>query len=318
MHCAEPLPDASKYDGSPPDADISALRQATGGRYAVTHRLGGGGMANVYYALQMPLGRAVVIKMLHPHLAREVDMRERFRREAESAAQLFHPHICPIIDYGESGETVYLVMPFLARGTLGERMAETRALPPEFTAAAGAQVAIALDFAHRHGIVHRDVKPDNIMFDEDENAVVTDFGIATAHFRGRITGTGNVMGTPHYMSPEQVRGRLLDGRSDLYTLGVVLYEVLVGFPPFDGADVYSISYKHVHEKPVPLEEVDSRIPAGLSSIVMRCLEKPTSRRYATGTELADALLEFLRTLPRPDPAGTRVAWLSRPLAGRAQ
>jgi eukaryotic-like serine/threonine-protein kinase len=316
-HCSDMLPEAADNSNMPPDADISLLRRATGGRYAVTHKLGGGGMANVYYALQMPLGRPVVVKMLHPHLAREPDMRERFKREAESAAQLFHPHICPIIDYGHSGETVFLVMPFLARGTLGERMAQARVLSPEFTAAVGAQVAVALDFAHRHGIIHRDIKPDNVMFDEDDNALVTDFGIATAHFRGRMTGTGNVMGTPHYMSPEQVRGRLLDGRSDLYTVGIVLYEVLLGFPPFDGADVYSISYKHVHETAVSPDVVDSRVPQALGEIVMRCLEKTPAKRYSTGRELADALLRFLRTTGTTDTAGARSAWLSRPLTGRA-
>ena len=316
-HCSEILPEISPRGASPPDQEITTLRRVTGGRYAITHRLGGGGMANVYYALQMPLGRTVVVKLLHPHLARDAEMRERFRREAESAAQLFHPHICPIIDFGASGETVFLVMPFLARGTLGDRISDNRVMAPDVAAAVGVQVATALDFAHRHGIVHRDVKPDNIMFDEDENALVTDFGIATAHFRGRMTGTGNVMGTPHYMSPEQVRGRLLDGRSDLYTVGIVLYEVLLGFPPFDGADVYSISYKHVHETPVSPEEVDSRVPAPLAEIVMRCLEKTPTKRFATGSDLADALLAFLRSSQGAEAPPVRSAWLSRPLAGRA-
>ena len=145
--------------------------------------------------------------------------------------------------------------------------------------------------------------------------MVTDFGIATAHFRSRVTGTGNVMGTPHYMSPEQVRGRILDGRSDLYTVGVVMYEALLGFPPFDGADVYSISYKHVHETAASPEVVDSRIPIGLASIVMRCLAKSPADRFARGHELADALLNWLptgesaaavraaRIARRPTPAG---------------
>lgn len=316
-HCSESLPDPVERDAAPPDPELTALRRVTGGRYAIKHRLGAGGMANVYYAVQLPLGRAVVVKMLHPHLARDPEMRERFRREAESAAQLFHPHICPIVDFGASKETVFLVMPFLSRGTLGERITERQPLSPEAVAVIGAQVAVALDFAHRHGIIHRDVKPDNIMFDEDENALVTDFGIATAHFRSRITGTGNVMGTPHYMSPEQVRGRLLDGRSDIYTLGVVLYEALLGFPPFDGADVYSISYKHVHEAPVSPEVVDSRVPAPLAEILMRCLEKDPTRRYATGRGLADALLGYLHAQAALDPGASRAAWLSLPLAGRA-
>jgi serine/threonine-protein kinase len=157
--------------------------------------------------------------------------------------------------------------------------------------------------------VHRDIKPDNILFDEDENALVTDFGIATGHFRARMTGTGNVMGTPHYMSPEQARGKLLDGRSDLYALGVVMYETLLGFPPFDGADGYSISYKHVTETAASPEVVDSRIPSQLSAIVMKCLEKRASDRYQRGNELADALIAYLSGAQAPDEM--RSAWGSR-------
>jgi serine/threonine-protein kinase len=273
------------------------------------HRVGEGGMANVYYALHIPLDCPVVIKVMHPHLARDADMRERFRREAESAAQLVHPHICAITDFGSVGDQVFLVMPYLARGTLADRINNRRSFPPERTAAIAAQVATALDYAHRHGLVHRDIKPDNILFDEDENALVTDFGIATGHFRARMTGTGNVMGTPHYMSPEQARGKLLDGRSDLYALGVVMYETLLGFPPFDGADGYSISYKHVTETAAAPDVVDSRIPPHLSAIVMKCLSKRASDRYQRGNELADALIGFL------GQAGTqeevRAAWTSR-------
>ena len=176
----------------------------------------------------------------------------------------------------------------------------------------GAQVATALDYAHRHGLVHRDIKPANILFDEDEHALVTDFGIATAHFRGRMTGSGHVMGTPHYMSPEQARGRLLDGRSDLYALGVVLYETLLGFVPFDGADIYSISTKHLTERAASPDEVDSRIPPALAAIVMRCLEKDPAARYQRGNELADALIQYLSTTSAP-PADKRSSWLARAL-----
>jgi len=137
------------------------------------------------------------------------------------------------------------------------------------------------------------VKPDNILFDDEGNAFITDFGIATARFHGRLTASGRAMGTPHYMSPEQAMGKLVDGRSDLYALGVVMYEALVGFPPFDGADAFSVGYKHVHEKPVELLEVDSRLPQSLTGIVMRCLEKSPDERYERGSELADALLGFL-------------------------
>jgi serine/threonine-protein kinase len=311
LHCDETLPDI-ETSGKQPDLDIAALRHVIGGRYSVSHRLGDGGMATVYYAIHTALDRPVVLKVLHQHLARDTGMRERFRREAETAAQLVHPHICNIIDFGMTDRHVYIVMPYMSRGTLGDRIVGQRTLSPEVTASIGAQIASALDYAHRHGLVHRDIKPDNILFDEDENAVVTDFGIATAHFRSRMTGSGHVMGTPHYMSPEQARGRLLDGRSDLYTVGVVLYETLLGFVPFDGADIYSISSKHLNETAASPDIVDSRIPAELAAIVMRCLEKDPLDRYQRGNDLADALIQFLsRSETRTQDK--RSGWLARAL-----
>ena len=276
-----------------PDEEITALRRATGTRYRVLRRLGGGGMATVFLAEQMPLAREVIVKVLHAHLARDSEMTERFRREAEAAARLVHPFICPVLDYGEMGETVYIVMPYLGGGSLADRVQRERTVAPQAVAGAAAQVAVALDHAHQRGVVHRDVKPDNILFDDDGNAVITDFGIATARFHGRLTASGRAMGTPHYMSPEQAMGKLVDGRSDLYALGVVMYEALVGFPPFDGADAFSVGYKHVHEKPVPIGEIDSRVPEPLAAIVMRCLEKAAAERHERGTALADALLSYL-------------------------
>ena len=311
VRCDETLPDVQAVDQQP-DLDLTALRHMIGGRYSVSHRIGDGGMATVYYAIHTSLDRPVVLKVLHPHLARDADMRERFRREAETAAQLVHPHVCGIIDFSIVDRHVYIVMPYMSRGTLGERIAGKRTLTPERAAAVGAQVAVALDYAARHGLVHRDIKPDNILFDEDENAVVTDFGIAAAHFRGRMTGTGHVMGTPHYMSPEQARGRLLDGRSDLYTLGVVLYETLLGFVPFDGADIYSISSKHITEVPASPDVVDSRVSPALAAIVMRCLAKDPADRYQRGNDLADALIQYLHSSSAP-PADKRMGWLARAL-----
>lgn len=309
IRCGSLLPASAQKNEQPPDAGVTALRKATGGRYAIARLVGEGGMANVYYATQVALESPVVIKVLHSHLARDHEMRERFRREAESAAQLVHPHICRILDFGIAGDHVFIVMPYLPKGTLSDRIEGNRSLPPEQTAAITAQVAVALDYAHRHGLIHRDIKPDNILFDEDENAIVTDFGIATGHFRSRMTGTGNVMGTPHYMSPEQARGKILDGRSDLYALGVVMYETLLGFPPFDGADTYSISYKHVTETAVSPDQVDSRIPIQLAAIVMKCLEKDPVDRFQRGNDLADALIEFLRGAGSPQDM--RMSWLAR-------
>ena len=293
-----------------PDEEITQLRRATGGRYRVLNRLGGGGMATVYHAEQMPLGRDVAIKVLHPHLARDAEMAERFRREAEAAAQLVHPFICPLVDFGRSGETIYIVMPYLGGGSLAEKVQRDHALSPTLIAAAVAQIAVALDHAHRRGVVHRDVKPDNILFDDDGNAFITDFGIATARFHARLTASGRAMGTPHYMSPEQAMGKLVDGRSDLYALGVVMYESLVGFPPFDGADAFSVGYKHVHEQPVHLADVDSRLPTDLVDIVMRCLRKPAAERYDRGDLLADALLDFLSGSDA-DSSARRIAGVAR-------
>jgi serine/threonine protein kinase len=276
-----------------PDALITALRQATGNRYRILRRIGSGGMADVYAAEHERLGRPLAVKVVHSHLARDAEMRTRFRREAEASSRLVHPFICTPIDYGEVGEVVYLVMPFLGGGCLADDLMRDRTVPADRAAFIASQVSCALDYAHRHGVIHRDVKPDNVLFDDDGNAMLTDFGIATAHFHGRLTAGGRAMGTPHYMAPEQAMGKMLDGRSDLYAVGVMLYECLVGFPPFDGADGYSIGYKHVHEAPVPLHDVDSRVPTELADIVMRCLAKDPLARFQQGRDLSDALLEFL-------------------------
>jgi serine/threonine-protein kinase len=291
--CGGALPEVVAPPLEAPDEELGALRRATGNRFAVVKRLGSGGMAHVYLAKHATLGRPTVIKVLHRTLAKEPEMRERFRREAEAAARLVHPHVAAILDHGEAGDLVFLVMPYYAGGSLADLLGRRRTVAPAQAAAIAAQVAMGLDFAHRHGVVHRDVKPDNVLFDEDGNAVLTDFGIATARFHGRLTATGRAMGTPHYMSPEQAMGKLVDGRSDLYAVGLLLYEMLTGHPPFDGDDSYAVGYKHVHEEPVPPEQRNSAVPAALSAIVMRCLAKPAGDRYDRGAHLADALIAFL-------------------------
>ena len=307
--CTAQLPAVTTAPSEPPDDEINMLRRLTGNRYRVVRRIGSGGMAHVYYAEHQLLERPLVIKVLHAHLAREQEMRERFRREAEAACKLVHPNVCSIIDYGESGEAVYIVLPYLSGGSLADVLVKERTIAPARAAGVCVQVACALDYAHRRGVVHRDVKPDNVLFDEDEHAVLTDFGIATARFHGRLTATGRAMGTPHYMSPEQAMGKIVDGRSDLYAVGVMLYEMLLGFPPFDGADSYSIGYKHVHEPPVPPETVDSRTPMPLSAIIMKCLAKRAEERYQRGNELADALLTYLQD--QRAPVDSRAGWLAR-------
>ncbi len=293
--CGALLPEVSAPPIDIPDEELRGLRQATGNRYTIVKRLGSGGMAHVYLARHAVLERPLVIKVLHRTLADDPEMRERFRREAESAARLVHPYICAIVDMGASGHIEFLVMPYYAGGSLADRLGRQRTIRAAEAASIGVQVACGLDYAHRHGIVHRDIKPDNILFDEDGNVALTDFGIATARFHGRLTATGRAMGTPHYMSPEQAMGKLVDGRSDLYAVGLLLYEMLLGQPPFDGEDSYAVGYKHVHEMPVPPDQVDSRIPATLSAIVMKCLAKQAVDRFDRGFELADALVSFLVT-----------------------
>jgi len=311
VRCTVALPEVPDAPAEKPDEELDLLRRATGGRYRVERRLGTGGMANVYLARHAELGRPLVLKVLLPHLARDHEMRERFRREAEAASQLIHPHICPIVDYGELKGSVFLAMPYCAGGSLADVLVRERSVSPARAAAVGAQVAAALDYAHRQGIVHRDIKPDNVLFDEDGNALITDFGIATARFHSRLTATGRAMGTPHYMSPEQAMGKMVDGRSDLYAVGVMLYEMLVGFLPFDGADSYSVGYKHVHETPTSPDVVDSRTPAPLAAITMRCLAKAVAERYQRGNDLADALIAFLS---QSDATSSyRSAWLVRRL-----
>lgn len=314
--CAADLPEIASAPVQRPDEEIGELRRATGSRYRVLSRLGSGGMAHVYYALHDRLESPVVIKVLHRQLANEPEMRERFRREAEAAARLTHPHICSILDYGETGDTVFLVMPYLPGGSLADRLARDRTVQPPAAAAIAAQVATALDFAHRRGVVHRDVKPDNVLFDEDGNAVVTDFGIATARFHARLTGSGRAMGTPHYMSPEQAMGKQVDGRSDLYGVGVMLYEMLIGVPPFDGSDAYAVGYKQVHESPISPVVADPSLPAPLVEIVMRCLAKSAAERPQRGFELADELLSL--ALPGASADGralARAARLARAVTG---
>jgi serine/threonine-protein kinase len=307
--CAVALPEpAAAPVLDPPDEELTLLRRATGNRYVVERRLGSGGMAHVFRARHTALAAPLAIKVLHRHLARDPEMRERFRREAEAAARLQHPHVCSIVDYGSSGDMEYLVMPYLGGGSLADEMISRRTLPPERTAAVAAQVATALDYAHRRGVVHRDVKPDNVLFDDEGHAVLTDFGIATARFHARLTATGRAMGTPHYMSPEQAMGRLVDGRSDLYAVGVLLYEMLAGEPPFDGPDSYAVGYKHVHEAPVPLEVQAPGVPAPLAAITMRCLAKSPAERYVRGHDLADALIAFLAERGARE---LRVAWRLR-------
>jgi len=273
----------------PPQPDEAEIvRDALKDEYELEKELGRGGMAIVFKARDKSLEREVAIKVLPFSLSFDAEFVERFQREARTAGKLEHPNIIPIYRVGKSGRVIYFVMKFI-RGKSLSAVVETRgALPVPELKRVLIECSRALGFAHKHGIVHRDIKPDNIMFDELGQAIVTDFGIAKAQSGARLTGTGMSIGTPHYMSPEQARAQNLDGRSDLYSLGVVAYQCLTGHVPFDGEDSFSIGYKHIMEElPVPpLENADQR---EFFTVVQKMMAKKAEDRFQTAEDVVHAL-----------------------------
>src|SRR5256714_7681138 len=245
-------------------------------------------MAIVFKAKEKQLDREVAIKVLPFSLAFDKEFVERFQREARTSAKLEHPNIIPIYRVGKSGRIIYFVMKFLRGKPLSSILAARGSLPPLEIRKILAEVSRALAYAHKKEIVHRDIKPDNIMFDEHGHAVVTDFGIAKAASGGKLTGTGMSIGTPHYMSPEQARAQPLDGRSDIYSLGVVAYQSLTGSVPFDGEDSFSIGYKHIMEEipTPPLETYDQRT---VFEIIRKMMAKSPDDRFQTADDLVQAL-----------------------------
>jgi serine/threonine protein kinase len=264
------------------EADV--VREALAQEYDLLEELGRGGMAIVYRARDRQLEREVAIKVLPFSLAFDAEFVERFQREARTAARLEHPSIIPIYRVGRAGRVIYFVMKFLRGQSLSRILTARGALTPLEIRNLLVQTGGALGFAHRHGIVHRDIKPDNIMFDEHGHPVLTDFGIAKAASGTRLTGTGMSIGTPHYMSPEQARAQPLDGRSDIYSLGVVAYQCLTGRVPFDGEDAFSIGYKHIMEElpEPPLERTDAR---RLFAVIRRMMAKKPDERFQSAEDL---------------------------------
>lgn len=278
------------------DRDLQArLGAALAPAYQLEGELGRGGMAIVYRARDMRLKRAVAIKLLPPELAFRGDIRSRFMREAETSARLNHPNIVPIYSVDERDGMVYFVMSLIQGESVGDRLRRAGALPITDARRILREVADALAYAHANGVVHRDIKPDNILLDAASGrAVVTDFGIARAASDddggSRLTATGAVIGTPAYMSPEQCAGdREIDGRSDLYSLGTVAYQMLTGEPPFIGGNSPSVMMKQVTEAPVPVRQRRGDVPEDLERIVMRLLAKSPIDRFADGAALVAAL-----------------------------
>ncbi|HEU5155210.1 MAG TPA: protein kinase, partial [Gemmatimonadales bacterium] len=279
--------------------ELDIVREALQGEYDILEELGRGGMAIVYRAMDKHLGREVAVKVLPFSLAFDADFVERFQREARTAAQLEHPNIIPIYRVGKAGRVIYFVMKYLRGSSLSKIMAERPKLTPIEIQKILIDVGSALGYAAARGTVHRDVKPDNIMFDEHGLCVVTDFGIAKAGSGQRLTGTGMSIGTPHYMSPEQARAQPIDGRSDIYSLGIVAYQCLVGEVPYDGEDSFSIGYKHIME-PIPSPPLNTPEEKRLFEIIRKMIMKDPHDRFQDAEELMRALEgQPFSTLRRP-------------------
>ena len=278
-----------------------------GDRYDVGQVIGRGGMPEVYEGTDRRLNRRVAIKVLRPDLARDPMFQERFRREAQSAAGLNHPNIVAIYDTGEDliGDgpnqvsVPYIVMEFVDGVTLRHMLNNGPRILPERALEVIAGVLAALDYAHRHGIVHRDIKPANIMINTNGDSKVMDFGIARAMSDAAtsVTATSAVMGTAQYLSPEQARGELVDARSDIYSSGCVLYELLTGVTPFNGDSPVAIAYQHVNEPPKPPSSLDNSIPSSLDSITLGALAKSPSNRYQTAAEMRSDVERSIAGMP---------------------
>jgi eukaryotic-like serine/threonine-protein kinase len=279
------------------------------GRYELTHLIARGGMAQVYRAMDRQLERPVALKVLFPELSVDRTFVERFRREAQAAANLSHPNIVPVFDWGEDDGSYFIVMEYVEGRPLSAVLRDPQPMPPRQIATIGAGVAAALAFAHRHGVVHRDVKPGNVLITPDGDVKVTDFGIARAmNTEESLTQTGAVMGTAAYFSPEQAEGKGVDSRSDIYSLGVVLYEMAVGRPPFTGDSPVAVASKHVRDMPVLPREANPTVPPALEAVIMKAMAKNPDDRYGSAEELRADLLRFAdgRPVEAADPGLTSV------------
>ena len=264
-------------------------------RYELEQRIGRGGMADVFLARDLLLDRPVAIKVLFPEFAVDPNFVERFRREAQSAAGLNHPNIVSVYDWGQYSNTYFMAMEYVQGRTLADILRANGSVNSQQAAEIASEVAAAIGFAHRNGVVHRDIKPANILIGSNGNVKVADFGIARAMNAGtesNLTQAGSVMGTATYFSPEQAQGAQPDPRSDLYSLGIVLYEMVAGSPPFSGENPVSIAYKQVHEMPRPLNQLVVDVPKPFEAIVAKLLAKRPEIRYPNAEALRDDLRRF--------------------------
>ena len=291
---------------------MSNLIGKTIGAYRILEQIGVGGMATVYKAYQPGVDRYAAIKVLPHYLTQDEQFVKRFQREAKATAQLEHPHILPIYDYGESDGVTYIAMRYVGAGTLKGHMARGPLPLDEISRLIG-QIGDALDYAHRAGIIHRDIKPSNVLIDDRGNTYLTDFGLARMmEASDQLTGSGVGVGTPAYMSPEQGQGAKVDHRSDIYSLGVVLYEMVAGHVPYEAETPMAVMLKHITE-PLPLpRRLDPRVPEDVQRVILKALAKDPADRYQTAGELAQALNQAVQlgapAAPRPAPVSGRASF----------
>jgi len=291
----------------------TGVPEQLGDRYRLGELLGRGGMAEVHIGQDVRLGRAVAVKMLRPDMARDPTFQARFRREAQSAASLNHPSIVAVYDTGEddfAGNPVpYIVMEYVEGSTLRELLASGSRLVPERALEIVDGILAALAYSHQRGIVHRDIKPANVMLNGNGEVKVMDFGIARAMSDGAstMTQTSAVIGTAQYLSPEQARGEQVDARSDIYSAGCLLYELLAGRPPFVGDSPVSVAYQHVREEPIPPSHIDPDVPPAADAIVLKALTKDREERYQTADEMRADIRSALAGRPVAPPATQRIA-----------
>ncbi|MBI2168467.1 MAG: serine/threonine protein kinase [Actinobacteria bacterium] len=290
--------------------DALAADALLGNRYRLLRPLARGGMAAVWEAEDSVLGRRVAVKVLHPHLAVDASVRERFRREAVAVARLSHPAVVAVFDTGEDDDVAYLVMELVEGPTLRDVLREQGALPTATAVEIVAQVAAGLGVAHERGIVHRDVKPANILVLPDSRAKLTDFGIARGEqgtdFDEDLTSTGTIVGTARYLAPEQVHGGAVDARTDVYALGLVLYEAVCGRPAFDEETEIATAIARTQGGPLPPRQVRVDVPRELEAVIMRSLARDPADRFQTAADLRSALLALHATLDDTPAAGIRL------------
>jgi tetratricopeptide (TPR) repeat protein len=283
-------PEGTRAPVAAPEAGAAVVAGAAlGPRYEVVRLLGKGGMGAVYLARDRELGRDVAVKLIAPHLSSQPTVLDRFRREIQLSSQVTHPNVLRVFDLAEHDGLRFLTMQFIDGRSLADVVASERPLPEARALALFIQVCKGVEAAHENGVLHRDLKPQNVMIDAGDHAFVTDFGLATSSDLSAMTQTGALMGTPHYMSPEQVMGKRVDARSDIFSLGVILYELLAGKPPFEGDSPFEVMMVRTRAPPRPLRDLNPAVAPRLQAVLDRCLAIEPEQRFASVAELLDAL-----------------------------